>query len=143
MLATSARSSWSNPGHNHSIAYEHAVIAAFSKYGIPEEELDQVMLSPVADERRGKFAADRTRPQPVRLIFNTPQQKRKVLAYAKELRVRQAGFKVDDDLTRAQQIERRGKGHQPYFRASLLKYYSGNKIHSCDKEKADRIPAPP
>ena len=35
----------------------------------------------------------------------------------------------------------KSKGYQPYFRASLLKYYSGNKTHTCNKGKADRIPA--
>ncbi len=63
----------------------------------------------------------------------------------------QAGFRVKDDLTRTQQTERRSlnldfqglkdKGYQPYFRGSLLKYYTGNKSHTCDKGKAGRIPA--
>ncbi len=33
------------------------------------------------------------------------------------------------------------KGYQPYFRRSLLKYYTGGKTHTCDKGKAGRIPA--
>jgi len=32
------------------------------------------------------------------------------------------------------------KGYQPYFRGSLLQYYSDNKTHTCVKGKADRIP---
>jgi len=65
--------------------------------------------------------------------------------------LRQAGFRVDDDLTRSQQAERsslsldfqglKSKENQPYFRGSLRKYYSDNRTHTCGKGKADRISA--
>lgn len=90
------------------MAYGIAVGAALSKAGAPGEEVDQVLRStaPIAIQRIGKVAADRSKPRPIRLVFNTPQQKHTVLSYAKDLR--QAGVRVDDDLTRAQQTERRG-----------------------------------
>lgn len=74
------------------MAYGNAVAAAFSACGVPEEEVDQVVLQPVAYKRIGKFVTDCTKPRRVQLMFNTPRQKHKVLAYAKELR--QAGFRV-------------------------------------------------
>jgi len=62
---------------------------------------------------------------------------------------RQAGFRLDDDLTRSQQAERKTlsldfqalktKGYQPYFRGSLLRYYSNNRAHTCAKGKADKV----
>ena len=118
-----------------------------------DEEVTKVLqfLAPLGVERIGRFVADRNKPRPLRVLFNKPGQKHTILSHAKDLR--QAGIRLDDDLTRVQQNERRGldldfqilkgKGYQPYFRGSLLKYYSGNKNHTCAKGKADRILAAP
>ncbi len=63
--------------------------------------------------------------------------------------LRQAGFRLDDDLTRSQQAERKTvnldfqvlkiKGYQPYFRGSLMQYYSNNRVYTCAKGKADKV----
>ncbi len=100
-------------------------------------------------ERIGKFVADRTKPRPVRLVFSSLIYKHSFLEFSKDFR--QAGSRLDDDLTKSQQAERKSlsldfqslktKGYQPYFRSSLLQYYSDNKNHTCVKGKADRIPA--
>ncbi len=114
-----------------------------------EKEMTETLQLPLHIERIGKVTADRTKPRSLRLVFPTLVKKHTFLRYAKDLR--QAGLRVDDDLTRTQQTERRSlnldfqslkdKGYQPYFRGSLLKYYTGNKSHTCDKGKAGRIPA--
>ncbi len=104
------------------------VETALSEYN--EESIRRVI--PTNVERIGQFTADRTKPRPVRLEFSTLLQKQGFLHMAKDLR--QAGFRLDDDLTRSQQAERKTlnldfqvlktKGYQPYFRGSLLQYYS-------------------
>ncbi len=86
--------------------------------------------------------------RPVRLVFSSLIHRHIFLKFTKDFR--QAGFRLDDDLTRSQQAERHSlsldfqslktKGYQPYFRGSLLQYYSDNKTHTCVKGKADRIP---
>ena len=63
--------------------------------------------------------------------------------------LRQAGFKVNDDLTRLQQQERKSfgddfavlkaKGHNPFFRGSQLHFYA-DKMQTCRKGKASAIP---
>ena len=139
--------------NDSAMAYMLAVGNALSKAGAPDEEVTTVVqsIAPAGVERIGRFVADRNKPRPIRVLFNKTGQKHTILSYAKDLR--QAGIRVDDDLTRVQQTERRGldldfkilkgKGYQPYFRGSLLKYYSGNKNHTCAKGKADRILAAP
>ena len=116
-----------------------------SEYTVDEETMKTVL--PTTIERIGQFTADRTKPRPVRLVFSTLLQKHGFLRMAKVLR--QAGFRLDDDLTRSQQAERKTlsldfqdlkiKGYQPYFRGSLLQYYSNNKVHTCAKGKADKV----
>ena len=69
------------------------------------------------------------------------------LKYAKVLR--QAGFRVDDDLTPLQQQERtlleedaetlRTKGYHPFFRGSQLHYFHRDKMHTCRKGKASSL----
>ena len=110
-----------------------------------EEALRRRM--PTTVERIGQYIADHTKPRPVRLVFNTLLQKHGFLEMAKILR--QAGFRLDDDLTRSQQAERKTlsldfealktKGYQPYFRGSLLQYYSNNRVHTCAKGKAGKV----
>ncbi len=124
-----------------------AVETALDKYG--EKDLEKLFTCIVAAERIGKFVADRTKPRPVRLVFSSLIHRHHFLKFSKDFR--QAGFRLDDDLTRSQQAERKSlsldfqslktKGYQPYFRGSLLQYYSDNKNHTCVKGKADRIPA--
>ena len=73
--------------------------------------------------------------------------KHKFFKYAKGLR--QAGFKVDDDLTPLQQQERRlldedaetlrTKGYHPFFRGSQLHYFHKEKLHTCRKGKASSL----
>ena len=102
---------------------------------------------PTTIERIAQFTADRTTPRPVRLVFSTLLQKHGFLRMAKVSR--QAGFRLDDDLTRSQQAERKTlsldfqdlqiNGYQPCFRGSLLQYYSNNKVHTCAKGKADKV----
>ena len=56
--------------------------------------------------------------------------KHSFLEFSKDFRL--AGFRLDDDLTKSQQLERNSlsldfqslktKGYQPYFRGSLLQY---------------------
>ena len=125
--------------------FDAAVEVAMSEYTVDEETMKTVL--PTTIERIGQFTADRTKPRPVRLVFSTLLQKHGFLRMAKALR--QAGFRLDDDLTRSQQAERKTlsldfqdlkiKGYQPYFRDSLLQYYSNNKVHTCAKGKADKV----
>ncbi len=124
--------------------FDAAVEVAMSEYTVDEEYMKTM---PTTMERIGQFTADRTKPRPVRLVFSTLLQKHGFLRMAKVLR--QAGFRLDDDLTRSQQAERKTlsldfqdlkiKGYQPYFRDSLLQYYSNNKVHTCAKGKADKV----
>ncbi|DBA90840.1 TPA: hypothetical protein ACH3X1_004039 [Trebouxia sp. C0004] len=120
---------------------------ALDKY---EERDVQKLLGdtcPITAERIGKFSADRTTPRPVRLVFSTLIHRHIFLRFSKDFR--QAGLRLDDDLTRSQQIERnnlslefqslKSKGYQPYFRGLLLHYHSENKTHTCGKGKADRV----
>jgi len=110
-----------------------------------EESISRIL--PTTVERIGQFIADHTKPRPVRLVFSNLLQKHGLLHMAKDFR--QAGFRLDDDLTRSQQAERKTlsldfqdlkiKGYQPYFRDSLLQYYSNNKVHTCAKGKADKV----
>ena len=77
------------------------------------------------DHHRGWEGAGQIppKPRPVRLKFGTMHGKHLFLKYAKVLR--QAGFRVDDDLTPLQQRERglleedaetlRTKGYHPLF----------------------------
>jgi len=67
----------------------------------------------------------------VKLGFSSLIHKHHFLKFSKDFR--QAGFRLDDDLTRSQQAQRKS--------LSLLQYYSDNKNHTCVKGKADRIPA--
>ncbi|DBA99472.1 TPA: hypothetical protein ACH3X3_012062 [Trebouxia sp. C0006] len=125
--------------------FDAAVEVAMSEYTVDEETMKTVL--PTTIERIGQFTADRTKPRPVRLVFSTLLQKHGFLRMAKVLR--QAGFRLDDALTRSQQAERKTlsldfqdlkiKGYQPYFRGSLLQYYSNNKVHTCAKGKADKV----
>ena len=124
-----------------------AVETALNKHG--EKDIKKLFAPPVAAERIGKFVADRTKPRPVRLVFSSLIYKHSFLEFSKDFR--QAGSRLDDDLTKSQQAERKSlsldfqslktKGYQPYFRGSILQYYSDNKNHTCVKGKADRIPA--
>ncbi len=126
-------------------ALETAVETAKSEYTVDEEGIKRVL--PTTVERIGQFIADRTKPRPVRLVFSTLLQKHGFLRMAKVLR--QAGFRLDDDLTRSQQAEQKTlsldfqdlktKGYQPYFRGSLLQYYSNNRVHTCAKGKANKV----
>ncbi len=126
-------------------ALETAVETSKSEYTFDEEGIKRVL--PTTVERIGQFIADRTKPRPVRLVFSTLLQKHGFLRMAKALR--QAGFRLDDDLTRSQQAERKTlsldfqdlktKGYQPYFRGSLLQYYSNNRVHTCAKGKANKV----
>ena len=117
---------------------------ALNKHG--EKEL---FAPPVAAERIGKFVADSNNPRPVRLVFRSLIYKHSFLEFSKDFRL--AGFRLDDDLTKSQQTERKSlsldfqrlktKGYHPYFRGSLLQYYSDNRNHTCGKGKANTIQA--
>ena len=117
---------------------------ALSKHGGKE-----LFAFPVVGERIGKFVADSNRPRPVRLVFSSLVCKHGFLEFSKDFRL--AGLRLADDLTKSQQAERKSlsqdfqslktKGYQPYFRGSLLQYYSDNTNHTCGKGKADTIPA--
>ncbi len=64
------------------------------------------------------------------MVFSSLIHRHNFLKFSKDFR--QAGFRLDDDLTRSQQAERKSlsldfqslktKGYQPYFRGSLLQY---------------------
>ncbi len=122
--------------------------AAF-KIALDKHGEKEMFAPPVAAERIGKFVADSNKPRPVRLRFSSLIHKHSFLELSKAFRL--AGFRLDDDLTKSQQAERKSlsldfqslktKGYQPYFRGSLLQYYSDNKKHTCGKGKADTIPA--
>lgn len=86
---------------------------------------------------------------PVRLKFNTMHGKHPFLKYAEVLR--QAGFKVNDDLTPLQQQERRfleedaevlrTKGYHPFFRGLQLHYFHKEKMYTCRKGNASSLPS--
>ena len=98
-------------------------------------------------ERLGTPSVDNSRPRPLRVKFGTLQGKHLFLKHAKVLR--QAGFKVDDDLTRLQQQEQKSlgddfavlktKGHTPFFRGSQLHFYA-DRMQTCRNGKASTIP---
>ncbi len=87
--------------------------------------------------------------RPLRLTFSSLCEKHEFLQIAKELRAK--GIRVDDDLTRAQQQQRENlsddfsalkrKGHKPFFRGSEMKYYVADKMHTCEKGRANRAPS--
>ena len=62
---------------------------------------------------------------------------------------KQAGFRTDDDLMRLQQQERRDlaadfqvlktKGHKPFFRGSILKFYFNEKPHTYGRSQAHQL----
>ena len=120
--------------------------AAFNT-ALNKHEGKELFANPVAAEQLGKFVAERDKPRPVRLVFSSLIHKHSFLEFSKD--IRQAEVRLDDDLTRSQQAERKSlsldfqslKGYQPYFRGSILQYYSDNKNHMCGKGKADAIPA--
>jgi len=122
--------------------------AAFNT-ALNKHEGKELFANPVAADRLGKFVAERNKPRPIRLVFSSLMHKHSFLGFSKDFR--QAGFRLDDDLTKSQQAERKSlsldfqslktKGYQPYFRGSDLQYYSDNKNHMCRKGKADAIPA--
>ena len=99
-------------------------------------------------QRLGRRSSDNTKARPVRIKFDTLSGKHLFLKYAKTLR--QAGFRVDDDLTRLQQKEResygadfqtlKSKGYIPFFRGSQLQYFHANKMHHCKPGMIDSIP---
>ena len=60
---------------------------------------------PMTAEPVGKFVAHCTNPIPVRLVVNTLLHRHSFLQLSKK--PRQAGFRLDDDLTRSQQAERK------------------------------------
>ena len=75
-----------------------AAETALEEYG--EKDLEKLFHSPVHAERIGKFVADRTKPRPVRLVFSCLIHRHIFLSFTKDFR--QAGFRLDDDLTRLQ-----------------------------------------
>ncbi len=87
--------------------------------------------------------------RPLRLTFSSLSEKHEFLQIAKELRAK--GIRVDDDFTRAQQQQRENlsddfsalkrNGHKPFFRGSELKYYFADKMHTCEKGRANRAPS--
>jgi len=95
----------------------------------------------------GRRWPDATRPRPVRLKFGTMHGKHLFLQYSKVLR--QAGFRVDDDLTPLQQRERglleedaetlRTKGYHPFYRGSQLHYFHTGKMYTCSKGNASNL----
>ena len=95
-------------------------------------------------EQLGRRSPDNSRPRPVRVKFGTLQGKHLFLNHAKVLR--QAGFKVDDDLTQLQQQEQKSfgddfavlkaKGHNPFFRRSQLQFHADRM----QKGKASAVP---
>ena len=97
--------------------------------------------------RLGTRSVDNSRPRLLRVKFGTLQRKHLFLKHAKVLR--QAGFKVNDDLTRLQQQERKSlgddfavlktKGHTPFFRGSQLHFYA-DRMQTCRNGKASTIP---
>lgn len=98
-------------------------------------------------KRLGRRSSDNTRTRPVRVKFGTLCGKHLFLKHAKVLR--QAGFRIDDDLTRLQQEERKSydadfntlksKGYSPFFRGSLLHYFHADKMHTCRQGMAHSI----
>jgi len=113
-----------------------------------EEELYKVFSESSAEKpkRLGQRHTRSSNARPLRLTFASNSLKHEFLTTAKELRAK--GIRVDDDLTRAQQQERQSlsddfsglkrKGHKPFFRGSELKCYFANKMHTCEKGKANR-----
>ena len=113
-----------------------------------EEELYKMFSEYMAEKpkRLGQRHTRSSNARPLRLTFASNTFKHEFLATTKELRAK--GIRIDDDLTRAQQQERQSlsddfsglkrKGHKPFFRGPKLKYYFANKMHNCEKRKANR-----
>ncbi len=100
-------------------------------------------------KRLGQRHTGNDTSRPLCLTFSSLSEKHEFLQIAKELRAK--GIRVDDDLTRAQQQQRENlsddfsalkrKGHKPFFRGSELKYYFADKMHTCEKGRANRAPS--
>ena len=98
-------------------------------------------------ERIGRVSVGSEKARPIRITFHTMFHKHAFLAYAKDLR--QAGIRVDDDLTRLQQQQRqdldcdfkilKAKGCKPFFRGSQLKCHVNNELRSCSKGQASKL----
>ncbi|KAL3153934.1 hypothetical protein ABBQ32_013496 [Trebouxia sp. C0010 RCD-2024] len=99
-------------------------------------------------QQMGRRSCDNTRSRPVRIKFGTLRGKHLFLKHAKVLR--QAGFRLVDDLTWLQQEEQKSadaefkalksKGYSPFFRGSQLQYFHAEKMHTCRKGTANSIP---
>ena len=100
-------------------------------------------------ERIGRVSVGTEKARPMRITFHAMWQKHTFLAYSKDLR--QAGIRVDDDLTRLQQQQRqdldgdfkilKAKGCKPFFRGSQLKYHVNNELCLCSKGQASKVVA--
>ena len=116
---------------------------------IVDEDYRHNMCIDGPPERVGRGSPNHSRPRPLRVKFGTLQSKHLFLKHAKALR--QAGFRVDDDLTWLQQHERKSlgddfatlkaKGYTPIFRGSQLHYHHANKMHTCRNGKASKVPS--
>ncbi|DBA74999.1 TPA: hypothetical protein ACH3X1_010342 [Trebouxia sp. C0004] len=79
--------------------FKTAAETALDKY--EEKDVQKLFTCPINAERLGKFSADRTKPRPV---FSSLIHRHIFLRFSKDFR--QAGFRLDNDLTRSQQTER-------------------------------------
>ena len=104
------------------------------------------LLLPIA-QRIGRRPAKSTKPRPMRLSFISEWAKHDFLAYAKDFR--KQGVRIDDDLTRQQQQRSalnpdfqllKTKGYKPFFRGAALRYRAGNKIATCNRGQATKLP---
>ena len=91
--------------------------------------------------RLGTFRPDQERPRPVRMQFNSMNDKHIFLKHAKHLK--EVNLRYDDDLTRLQQRQRqdmaadfdtlKSKGHKPFYRGSSLKFRHADK--TCTRKR--------
>ena len=92
-------------------------------------------------QRVGKLLTGKQKARLLRVTFNSLYVKHQLLSHAKDLR--EAGIRIDDDLTRKQQDERQTfdsdfkqlkvKGYKPFFRGSQLRYQCNGQLFSCNK----------
>ena len=98
--------------------------------------------------RLGTYRQDQKRSRPIRLEFDSLEDKHAFLKDAK--RLKEVSLRYDDDLTRLQQNQRsnlsvdfnvlKSKGLKPFYRGASLKFRHCNKTYSCKKGGAHNAP---
>ena len=99
-------------------------------------------------ERLGTYCPNKKGPRPIRVMFDSLDDKHAFFKHAHHLK--DVGLRYDDDLTRLQQQQRqelsadfnilKSKGYKPFYRGSSLKFRNADKTFTCKRDGANRTP---